>query len=775
MTASRDLERSVAAWMADETGAAESDRLFGQMLAVATSSRQRPRWLAFLTQGPWRVDSKVVVGSPTYRLALLVVVLSLLLVATFVVAANMPRPAPTADAWPGFRGGPSRSGVAVTGPIGRPLLAWRFQASGSVTEAIAIAGDLVLASSDDGVVHALAIDDGSERWSFHVDTPPAHGPLAVGDRLFVTDGSGSIYALGLDGRQIWQSISTLTGPSDLTIGAGSLYGGSEDGTVAAFRVADGVEQWRTTVSATGGAVHAPSFADGIVVAASDGGELAGFDAATGAIRWKQPVGPGTGTPTIAGGVAYIGSGATRVTAVLRGYDLRSGDPRVTTDEVAYSPTVIDGVGYAGGPLGVVSARDLASGVERWRTPFSGVVRPPVVAGNVLYVAADEERRIYALDLATGEELWHVPVDGSNWCCVAVARGLVVAGTRLGSVYAIGGDGTTVQPTARAAPTATTPTPPPPSDSPTPTSGTIQASVVWSAVAPDADFIPWGLSRDPEGRLWAVEALKDRFAIFDEDGNFIEYWGASGAGEGEFDLTRQNGNPFGMVAFAPDGSFYVLDVGNYRVQRFAADRSFVTEWGSFGTGPGKFADPLSIAVSPDRMVHVLDDQRAVIESYDAEGNVSRTINAYPDAAGKTSGANQVTVGPNGHFYVGLLGPERVIELDAGGTLVATIGGPGAGPSPFHEQPNVMAFDRQGRLYVTQGPARGDDAPGVVVFSSDGRYLGGWGRRGKLEGELGFPWGLVVDVGGDVFVSDAGALPEFGLASRLQRFRVNLSGG
>jgi hypothetical protein len=183
----------------------------------------------------------------------------------------------------------------------------------------------------------------------------------------------------------------------------------------------------------------------------------------------------------------------------------------------------------------------------------------------------------------------------------------------------------------------------------------------------------------------------------------------------------------------------------------------------------------LTVEPNRSwLYVLDDQRSVIESYDADGTVERTINARPAEVGTSAGANQVTVGPNGHFYVGLIGPEQVVELDADGKVVASYGRPGSDPSPFHEQPNVMAFDARGRLYVTQGPARGD-APGVLVFSRDGQYLGGWGHRGKLEGELGFPWGLVVDAGGDVFVSDAGALPEFGLASRLQRFRVHLPGG
>ena len=81
---------------------------------------------------------------------------------------------------------------------------------------------------------------------------------------------------------------------------------------------------------------------------------------------------------------------------------------------------------------------------------------------------------------------------------------------------------------------------------------------------------------------------------------------------------------------------------------------------------------------------------------------------------------------------------------------------------------MSIDAGGRLYVTQGPGRGDH-PGVLVFEPDGRYLGGWGSVGSAKGQIMFPTGILVDGKGDVYVGDAGSLPGFGGESRIQKFR------
>ena len=62
---------------------------------------------------------------------------------------------------------------------------------------------------------------------------------------------------------------------------------------------------------------------------------------------------------------------------------------------------------------------------------------------------------------------------------------------------------------------------------------------------------------------------------------------AGSGEGEFTFHEGNWTDWsqGGIAFATDGSFYVADTVNQRIQKFAPDRSFLLAWGSEGSGDG----------------------------------------------------------------------------------------------------------------------------------------------------------------------------------------------
>ncbi len=292
------------------------------------------------------------------------------------------------------------------------------------------------------------------------------------------------------------------------------------------------------------------------------------------------------------------------------------------------------------------------------------------------------------------------------------------------------------------------------------------NLIWNATDPAGAVSPTAITLDPSGTLWAADAAHDRFAIFKPDGTFVDYWGESGAANGQFKLTRANGDPYGAVAFEPDGSFFVLDVGNRRVQQFDADRHFVRAWGGFGNAPGKYSDPVGIAVGPDGSLSVLDDVRGVIETYDARGKVLGSIPAFPGSGIASDGANALAMDRAGNFYVSAVGPTEVIRLDPSGKVTGTLGAPGSGPGVFHEQPVGMAIDASGRVYVAQGPQRGDQ-PGVLVFDKDGRYVTGWGPVGTRDGDLGFPWGVALDETGSAYVSDYRPA-DIGLTGRIEKF-------
>ena len=89
----------------------------------------------------------------------------------------------------------------------------------------------------------------------------------------------------------------------------------------------------------------------------------------------------------------------------------------------------------------------------------------------------------------------------------------------------------------------------------------------------------------------------------------------------------------------------------------------------------------------------------------------------------------------------------------------------GDGAFAEQPTHMAIDADGRIFVTQGPDRGDGA-GVLAFAPDGTLIGGFGPEGPGDGQLNFPAGIALDGAGGIYVEDS--LPE---SARIVRWELS----
>jgi streptogramin lyase len=70
----------------------------------------------------------------------------------------------------------------------------------------------------------------------------------------------------------------------------------------------------------------------------------------------------------------------------------------------------------------------------------------------------------------------------------------------------------------------------------------------------------GLAVDTAGKVYATDVMYHRILKFDSNGNELYALGASGSGNGQF-------NGPANVAVAADGSLYVAESSNYRVQKF----------------------------------------------------------------------------------------------------------------------------------------------------------------------------------------------------------------
>ena len=63
-----------------------------------------------------------------------------------------------------------------------------------------------------------------------------------------------------------------------------------------------------------------------------------------------------------------------------------------------------------------------------------------------------------------------------------------------------------------------------------------------------------------------------------------------------------------------GNVYVADEGNHRIQEFDASGTFLTAWGSAGSGNGQFTYSNGVAADGSGNVYVADSGNARIQKF-----------------------------------------------------------------------------------------------------------------------------------------------------------------
>ena len=83
-----------------------------------------------------------------------------------------------------------------------------------------------------------------------------------------------------------------------------------------------------------------------------------------------------------------------------------------------------------------------------------------------------------------------------------------------------------------------------------------------------------------------------------EGVELARWGSYGSGPGQFQ------QPLGITVDLA-GNVYVADTENHRIQVFSNNGVLLEQWGSYGAAPGQFYRPSSIKAGPDGRIYVSD--------------------------------------------------------------------------------------------------------------------------------------------------------------------------
>jgi DNA-binding beta-propeller fold protein YncE len=242
-------------------------------------------------------------------------------------------------------------------------------------------------------------------------------------------------------------------------------------------------------------------------------------------------------------------------------------------------------------------------------------------------------------------------------------------------------------------------------------------------------------------------------------------GTVGAEPGQFKRPRG-------IAVALDGSIYVADTENHRIQHLAADGSVLQVWGSFAAstettpaGDGLFNEPWGIAVGPDGSVYVADTWNHRIQKFTSDGKFVKTwgfgISQTGDPFG-FYGPRAVAVNAQGQVLVTDTGNKRVVVFDADGNYLTKFGEEGFGPGQFSE-PVGLAVDAAGLVYVAD---TWNQRIQVLAPSVDGSYqpAKSWDIAGWYGQSLDNKPYIATDTTGHLFVAD----PE---GYRILEFKTN----
>ncbi len=204
-------------------------------------------------------------------------------------------------------------------------------------------------------------------------------------------------------------------------------------------------------------------------------------------------------------------------------------------------------------------------------------------------------------------------------------------------------------------------------------------------------------------LFVPEYFNDRIQVFDLAGNTKRIIGSSGSGPGQFSSP-------GGVAVGADGSLYVADFYNHRIQKLKADGTFIRQWGTTGK-PGitaeKFGYPTDVAIAANGTLYAADGYNDRIQAFDARGS---------------------------------------FVTKWGGPLAMNIFGPFNG---WFATVTAVAIDKAGNVFVADFYNNR-----IQKFASDGTFLTSFGRKGTGKGQFAYPIDIAIGDDGSIFVADFG---------------------
>lgn len=288
-----------------------------------------------------------------------------------------------------------------------------------------------------------------------------------------------------------------------------------------------------------------------------------------------------------------------------------------------------------------------------------------------------------------------------------------------------------------------------------------------------------IAADNNGYIYTVS--QDSIYKFTHSGILIKSWGGSGSGDGQFNGAQD-------IAIGLDGSIFISDVINHRVQKFDANGNYLLQWNSHETGSPALS--FMKALCTDKMGNVYvaggggKGETCIVQKFNSSGVWIETFNLSDLVC------NSIAINPiNQSIYIGSLGFsiysssgvfQNKIEpstenynivaekmyMKADGSFMATW--PGMYQIQFYSAQNSLVDIWSGQLLDNNGRyayvcAYAADNSGIVYvadnkfqiikLSAKGEYIKKWGGLGSGDSQFRSIASITVSNNNLIYVTDS----------------------